>query len=284
MPRATWSGAISFGLINIPVKLYSAITHKSVRFNQLDPSNNARVRNRRVNAETGEEVSTDDLVRGFEVSKGNYVQISDDELASLQPKASHTIDLEEFVDLDQIDPIYFDGANHVAPGVGAEKAYSLLVSALEKSGKVAIARVVMRSKQHVAVMRPVEGRLLMSMMVYDDEINSAEEIPEFDTLGNSEVSDRELDMAEQLIESLSADFQPSKYHDTYREELLDLIDQKASGATPVLEAPSEPTDDVVVDIMAALEKSVEDAREKRGRKGSRKSDREADVEPAAETG
>lgn len=263
MARAIWSGAISFGLINIPVKLYSAVTPKTVRFHQLDPSNNARVRNRRVNAETGEEVDPSTLVRSFEVARNNYVVVTDDELAALQPRATHTIDLEEFVQLSEVDPIYFDGAYYVAPAPGAAKAYALLVEALQRSSRVAVARFVMRSKQFVAVMRPVEGRLLLSMMVYEDEINEPSEIPEFEDLGDVEVTDRELAMAEQLIESLSAEFDPARFRDSYREELMDLIEAKASGATPVLEAPAGPSDEVVVDLMAALEQSVAEAREAR---------------------
>ncbi|MCP4435942.1 MAG: Ku protein [Actinomycetia bacterium] len=265
MARAIWSGAISFGLINIPVKLYSAVSQRSVRFNQIDPSNNARIRNQKVNAETGEVVDAAELVRGFEVSKGNYVIVSDDELAALQPRSTHTIDLEEFVELDQVDPIYFDGAFHVAPGPGAAKPYTLLVEALEESGRVAVARFVMRSKQYVALMRPVDGRLLLSMMVYADELNAPGDIPEFDDLSGVELTDREREMAEQLIESLSADFEPELYHDAYREDLLGLIDAKASGAAPALEGPQAPAGDVVVDLMAALEKSVAEAREARTR-------------------
>jgi DNA end-binding protein Ku len=265
MPRALWSGAISFGLINIPVKLYSAVTHRTVRFNQIDPSNMARVRNQRVNAETGEPVDPAELVRGYEVAKGQYVVVTDDELASLQPRATHTIDLEEFVELDQVDPIYFDGAFHVAPGPGAAKPYRLLVEALDRSGKVAVARFVMRSRQYVALMRPVGGRLLLSMMVYDDELNPASEIPEFDDVVDIEVSDRERAMAEQLIESLTGEFEPERYHDTYRSDVMGLIEAKASGATPALEGPSAPDEDVVVDLMAALEASVAEARANRAR-------------------
>jgi DNA end-binding protein Ku len=265
MPRAIWSGAISFGLINIPVKLYSGVSQRTVRFNQLDPTNMARIRNQKVNAETGEPVDTSELVRGFEVSKGNYVVVTDDELAALQPRATHTIDLEEFVELDEVDPVYFDGAFHVAPGPGAAKPYALLVEALEESGRVAVARFVMRSKQYVALMRPVDGRLMLSMMVYADELNPASDIPEFDDLDSVELTDREREMAEQLIESLAGEFDPERYHDSYREELMDLINAKASGATPALDGPEAPADDVVVDLMAALEKSVAAAREARGR-------------------
>ncbi len=263
MARAIWSGAISFGLINIPVKLYSAVTQRSVRFNQIDPSNNARIRNLKVNAETGDPVDTADLVRGYEVAKGNYVIVSDDELASLQPRSTHTIDLQEFVELDQVDPVYFDGAFHVAPGPGAAKPYTLLVEALEQSKRVAVARFVMRSKQYVALMRPVDGRLLLSMMVYSDELNPAEEIPEFEALEAVEITAPERDMAEQLIESLSTEFDPQRYHDSYREEVMELIEAKASGATPALTGPEAPTEDVVVDLMAALERSVAEAKRSR---------------------
>ncbi len=265
MPRAVWSGAISFGLINIPVKLYSAISPKTVRFNQIDPTNNARIRTRKFNAETGDEVEGDTLVRGYELTKGNYVLVTDDELASLQPKATHTIDLQEFVELEEIDPIYYDGAFYVAPGQGGAKPYALLVEALAKADRVAISRFVMRSKLYVAAMRPVDGHLLLSMMVYADEINPASEIPELEDVDGVEITSRELEMAEALIDSLSATFEPEKYHDTYREELLELIHAKASGATTTVEAPEAPSDDVVVDLMAALEKSVAAAKEARQR-------------------
>lgn len=265
MPRAIWSGSISFGLINIPVKLFSAVTERSVRFNQIDTRNGARIRTRKVNAEDGSEVPADVIAKGYEISKGRYVLVTEDELASLQPRATHTIDLQEFVDLDSIDPMYFDGAYWVAPDDRAGKPYSLLVEAMEQAGKVAIARFVMRAKQYVAVMRPREGRLVLSMMVYEDEINPATEIPEFDQLGDVEISDRELTMAEQLIESLSAEFEPSAFHDGYREELMDLIHAKDAGEERVIAAVEGPEEDKVIDLMAALEASVAAAREARGR-------------------
>lgn len=265
MARAIWSGSISFGLINIPVKLFSAISEKSVRFHQIDTRNGARIRTRKVNAEDGTEVDPEDLAKGYEISKGRYVLVTDDELAALQPRATHTIDLDEFVDLDQIDPVYFDGAYHVAPDERAAKPYALLTQAMEEAGKVAIARFVMRSKQYVAVLRPRDGRLLLSMMVYEDELNPATDIPEFDQLEDVELNDREIQMAEQLIESLSAEFDPARFHDTYREELLELIEAKAAGQEPVLAAIEGPSEDKVVDLMAALEASVQAARSARER-------------------
>ena len=265
MPRAIWSGSISFGLINIPVKLFSAVTERAVRFNQIDTRNGARIRTRKVNAEDGSDVPPDVIAKGYEVTKGNYVIVTDDELASLQPRATHTIDLEEFVDLDQIDPMYFDGAYWVAPDDRAAKPYTLLVEAMQQANKVAIARFVMRAKQYVAVMRPRDGRLVLSMMVYEDEMNPATDIGEFDQLGDVEVTDRELTMAEQLIESLSGEFTPSDFHDTYREELLDMIHAKDAGEERVLATVAGPDDDKVIDLMAALEASVAAARSARGR-------------------
>ena len=274
MPRAIWSGSISFGLINIPVKLFSAVTERAVRFNQIDTRNGARIRTRKVNAEDGSEVPPDVIAKGYEVSKGRYVIVTDDELASLQPRATHTIDLEEFVDLDSIDPMYFDGAYWVAPDDRAAKPYALLVEAMEQANKVAIARFVMRAKQYVAVMRPHDGRLVLSMMVYDDEINPSNEIGEFDQLDDVELSTRELTMAEQLIESLSADFEPTAFHDGYREELLDLIHAKDAGEERVVAAVEGPEEDKVIDLMAALEASVAAARESRGRHPSTSAEEE----------
>jgi DNA end-binding protein Ku len=275
MPRAVWSGSISFGLINVPVKLYSAITEKQVRFNQIDTRNNARIRQQKVNAEDGSEVPTEAIAKGFEISRGQYVIVTEDDLAQVQPRATHTIDLETFVDLDDIDPIYFDGAYHVAPDDRAAKSYALLVAAMEAANKVAVARFVMRSKQYVAVMRPVDGTLLLSMLVYADEINPVSAIPEFDDLGEIDINERELAMAEQLIESLSSDWEPEAFRDTYREELLELIHAKVDGATPAPATAETPAETNVVDLMAALEASVAAAREARGRHPS------AGVAPAA---
>jgi DNA end-binding protein Ku len=264
MPRAIWSGSISFGLVNIPVKLYSAISEKNVRFNQLDRRNGARVKQHRVNAETGEEVGWEDIVKGYEVSKGNYVLVSEDELMAFAPEANHQIDLECFVDLDEIDPIFFDGAYHVAPAQAA-KPYALLVRAMEEANKVAIARFVMRSKQYLAALRPKDGTLLLSMMVYADEINPTQEIGEFDDVASVSVDQRELAMAGQLIESLSEPFEPESYHDTYREQVLELIERKAGGEQIVAETTPAPSADKVIDLMAALEASVQAAKGARGR-------------------
>ena len=283
-----WSGSISFGLVNIPVKLYTAVSRKSVRFNQIDRTSGARIRYKKVSAETGDEVANDDIIKGYELSSGEYVMVSDDELAQLDPKASRTIDIEEFVDLADIDPVYYDAAYYLAPDKATVKPYALLCRAMEESGKVGIARVVMRTKQYLCAVRPQNGVLLMSTMVYADEVNAPEQIAELAEVAQVEVSDRELAMATQLIASLSESFEPSKYEDTHRERLLEVIERKAAGEQDVV-ATLEPQEEKVVDLMAALEASVAAAKEARGRHptsaepGSVSSDEIAgDAEPAAE--
>lgn len=264
MPRAIWSGSISFGLVNIPVKLYSAVSRKSVRFNQIDRNTGSRIKYKKVSAESGDEVDNDDIIKGYELPSGEYVTVSDDELAQLDPKASRTIEIEEFVDLVDIDPLYYDSAYYLAPDKATVKPYALLSRAMEESGKVGIARVVMRTKQYLCAVRPQAGSLVMSTMVYADEINAPEQIAELAEVSEVEVSDKELVMANQLIESLSEEFDPAKYEDTYRERVLDVIERKAAGEEDILATP-EPQEDKVVDLMAALEASVAAAKEARGR-------------------
>jgi DNA end-binding protein Ku len=259
-----WSGSISFGLVNIPVKLYAAVSRKSVRFNQLDRTSGARIRYKKVSAETGDEVANDDIVKGYELPSGDYVTVTDDELAQLDPKASRTIDIEEFVDLADIDPVYYDAAYLLAPDKATAKPYALLARAMEESGKVGIARVVMRTKQYLCAVRPKDGRLVMSTMVYADEVNDPAQVPELADLGEVEVSDKELVMANQLIESLSDTFDPARYTDTYRTKVLEVIERKAAGEEDVVATP-EPQEDKVVDLMAALEASVAAAKEARTR-------------------
>ena len=261
MARPVWSGTISFGLVAIPVKLFHAVRKKSVSFNQLDERNLARIRYRKVNAETGEEVSEQHIVKGYEVAKDRYVVVDPDELEPFMPAATKTIELEEFVDLDQIDPVYFDTAYYVAPDSNA-KPYALLAQAVEASGKVGIGRYVMRNKQYTAAIRAEQGRMVMSSLAYADEVVDPLEIEELAALDEVEVSDREVQMAESLVESLSADFEPEKYHDEYREQVMTLIEMKADGqeiTTPIVETAAPK----VIDIMAALEASVAAAKSSR---------------------
>jgi DNA end-binding protein Ku len=195
MPRAIWSGSISFGLVNIPVKLYTAVSRKNVSFHQIDSRTGARIKQRRVSAADGEEVSYDDIVKGYELPTGDYVTITDDELSALDPEAVRTIDIEEFVDLAEIDPIYYDSAYYLVPDAATAKPYKLLATAMQDAQKVGIARFVMRTKQYVAAVRPKDGRLVLSTMVYDDELVRPEEIGGFEVLEKVDVAAREVSMA-----------------------------------------------------------------------------------------
>ena len=241
MPRPIWTGSISFGLVNVPVKLFTATSPQDVRFHQLRRSDGSRIRQKRVSAIDGEEVPFEEIVKGYEVGTDQYVVVEPDELTALDPKATQTIDIEEFVSLDQIDPIYYEHAYYLVPDKRAEKAYALLTAAMADTDKVAIAKFVMRTKQYLASVRPAGRALVLSTMLYADEVvpaDSLEGLPDEDDVG---VSDRELQMAESLIESLSADtFEPDKFHDTYRERVLELIDAKAAGKT-IVAAPARTT-------------------------------------------
>ena len=264
MARAIWSGSISFGLVNIPIKLYNAVSRKSVRFNQIDNRTGSRIRYRKVSALDGEDVPDEAIVKGYELGPDSYVLVEQDELDALDPEASRTVDIEEFVDLADIDPVFYDAAYHVAPVKQAEKPYALLVRAMEEQGKVAIARFVMRNKQYLAALRPQDGHLVLSTMVYADELIPADNVPELETLNGVEVTDRELAMARQLVESLSEAFEPDQFRDEYRDRVLDLIERKAAGET-VVSVPPAAQETKVVDRMAALEASVKEARSARER-------------------
>jgi DNA end-binding protein Ku len=262
MARAIWSGAISFGLVSIPVKLFSAVSRKTVRFNQLDAATNSRVRQKRVNAE-GDEVPYEQIVKGYEVTRDSYVIVTEDELAALSPKASRMIDITDFVSEDEIDPVFYDSAYYLVPDELARKSYALLTKALEESGRVAIASFVMRTKQYLVAIRPSHGALMMSTMVYADEVVPVTEIPGLDELLDIDVTDAEMAMAGQLIDSLTGEFEPERYHDTYREQVLDLLESKAAGEVRAIEAPSAAEDAAVIDLLAALEASVSAAKEAR---------------------
>jgi DNA end-binding protein Ku len=274
VPTTIWTGSISFGLVTVPVKLTPAVKSRDVSFNQLEEGTGSRIRLRRVSEQTGEEVPMDRIVKGYEIEKGRYVVVEKSELETLAPKASHTIEIEDFVDLADIDPIYFDSPYYVLADSKAAKPYALLVEAMTKLQKVAIGRVVIRAKERLVAIRPIDGMLCVETMHYADEIVARDklEIPE-----DVEVSDRELDMAMQLVETLAGEFAPDKYHDEYREQLLELIDHKAAGqeivARPEPEAPAK-----VLDLMAALEASLK-------RAGSDEvAEEDEDEEPAAAAG
>lgn len=262
MPRTIWTGAISFGLVNVPIRLFTAVQSKSLSFRQLSADDHSRVRQKRVSEASGEEVAYKDIVKGYEVSPGQYVVLTPEELDSVDPEASRTIDIEDFVSLEQIDPIHFDRPYYLAPrDEGAAKPYRLLAEAMERSGRVAVARFVMRSKQYLAAIRAVDGVLVLSTMNYADEIVVPADIEGLEVLDDVEVKDRELAMAEQLIESLTTDFEPERYEDEHRARVLELIEAKAQGEEIVTHAPAA-EDGEVVDLMAALEESIAAAKQR----------------------
>jgi DNA end-binding protein Ku len=255
MPRSIWSGAISFGLVNVPIKLYSAVSRKTVRFHQLNERTGNRIQQKRVDPSTGEEVAYDDIVKGYELTKDSYVVIRPDELEALDPEKSRTIDIEDFVDLSDIDPVYYDHPYYLVPDKGAAKAYGLLLGAMKESGKVAIARVVLRSKEQLVAIRPAGDVLMMETMIFHDEVVPPDEIEDLPDAQDLKASERELKMAQQLIDSLSSEFEPDRYHDEYREKVLELVERKAQGEEIAVQAEApEPTK--VPDLMAALEASL----------------------------
>jgi DNA end-binding protein Ku len=268
VPSAIWSGTISFGLVTVPVKLVSAVRSKDVRFNQLEEGTGARIRYRRVSEASGEEVPQERIVKGSEIAPGQYVVVDQEELDKLRPKASHTIDIQDFVELEQIDPIHFEQPYYLVPDRGAAKPYRLLLDAMTDLQRVALGKVVLRGKEHLVAIRPLDGALCIETMRYADEVIPLETL---EGLPGEEVepNKRELDMARQLIEALAGDFEPEKYHDEYREQLLDLIEKKAAGeeivAEPLVEEPAK-----VVDLMAALEQSLARAGKGQAAAGSRK--------------
>ncbi len=280
MPSSIWTGAISFGLVQVPVRMVTATRSKDVSFNQLEESTGARIRYRKVSEVSGDEVTADQIVRGYEVSKGKYVRIEDDEIQSLRPKGSRAIEIEEFVDLDEIDPLFFEQPYYLIPNDRGVKPYKLLVEAMTDLNKVAIGRIVMRSKERLVAIRPLDGMLCVETMRYADEVVARDGLIT-DEEGDVELTERERTMAQQLVESLASDnFDASKYHDEFREQLLDLIERKAAGeeiiAEPETEAPAK-----VLDLVAALEASLakaSTAKERHPSTAGRKVDIDDDVE------
>ncbi len=256
MARAIWSGSISFGLLNVPVKLYSAVARRSIALREIRESDSARIKHRRVAEGTDEEVPYEEIVKAFEVTPGRYVPIGKEEMAALAPERTRAIEVQDFVDLDQIDPIYFDSPYYLGPAEGAERAYSLLAAAMAASGKVAIARFVFRNKEHLAAIRTSGGVLTLTTMRFADEVVPASELAEVLPDTAPKVAKKEREMAERLIESLSTEFEPSAYRDEHREQLLELIERKAEGKEIVAPAGEAPKATRAPDLMAALEESI----------------------------
>jgi DNA end-binding protein Ku len=256
--RAIWSGSISFGLLNVPVKLYSAVSKQTVRFRELREGDGSRVKHKRVAESDGKEVPYEKIVKGYEYAPDQYVVLTKDELSDLEPQRSRAIEIQDFVDLDDIDPIYFEQPYLLGPDKGAARAYALLVQAMKESRKVAIARFVLRNKEHLAAIRPMDDVLTLTTMRFHDEVTSPKDLDGdvFDEEKPKKPDQRELEMAKQLIESLTGDFKPDSYRDEYREELLDLLESKAAGKEVVSAPTEEPKPTKAPDLMAALEESL----------------------------
>ena len=262
--RPIWSGSISFGLVTVPVQMYSATQSKELRFHFLHKDDLQPIGYDKVRKDTGEHVDADDVVRGFEIEKGKYVPIEDEDLDRLDIELTHSIDIVDFVDLEEIDPIYFRKAYYLTPQDGAEKPYRLLVRALDETGKVGVAKVVIRNKQHLAALRAHDGVLVLETMYYADEVRKPEKVD-----GSARVQKAEVEMAKSLVENLSDTFKPEKYDDTYRKELLELIRSKAKGKK--LPEPQEEEEAEVVDLMAALRESVDQTKKKTRRRAKKAS-------------
>ena len=253
--RSIWSGTISFGLVSVPVKMFTATESKELKFHFLHKDDLAPIGYDKIRKDTGEHVDPDEIVRGFEIEKGRYVPLEDEDYDRLDVELTRSIDICDFVSLDEIDPIYFRKAYYLLPAEGAEKPYLLLVRALEETARVAVAKVVIRKKQHLACLRTWEGKLLLETMYFADEVRHPEDVD----IGG-ELRAAEVDMAKSLVENLSDRFDPEKYDDTYRKELLDLIRRKAKGMK--LPEPQPDEEGEVVDLMAALRESVERTKKK----------------------
>lgn len=262
MARAIWSGTISFGLLNVPVRMFSAVARRNIALREIRESDSARIKHRRVAEGTDEEVPYENIVKAYELSPGQYVPLSKDEMAALAPEKTRAIDVQDFVDIEEIDPMYFDSPYYLGPADGAEKAYSLLAAAMESSGKAAISRFVFRNKEHLSAIRASDGVLTLTTMRFHDEVVPPSELDDAFPDKKPKVAKREQQMAEQLIDSLSTEFEPNGYRDEYREQLLALIEQKAEGKEIVAPEAEAPKETKAPDLMAALEQSIAAVKDK----------------------
>lgn len=264
MPKALWSGYISFGLVTIPVSLVTAVRDKSIRFHLLHPEDGARLRQKLVCPFDAKEVGRTQAARGFEVAPGEYVIIEDEELRALAPEKSRTIEITDFVAMAEIDPIYYERPYYLVPREGGENAYSLLLQAMVEKDRIGVGKFVFHEREHVVALRPLDGVLCVEIMRFADEIVSREGL--LDVPAAAKSADRkQMELARQLIDALATDFEPAKYRNEYREAVLDLIERKAKGEK-VVSAPVEPEEGEVIDLMAALEKSLEKVKGKGKRK------------------
>jgi DNA end-binding protein Ku len=261
MYRSMWMGMLNFGLVSMPVKLYSAVSSKTVHFNHLHADDHARVYTKRFCMADEQEVAYDELVRGYEIAPERYVVVEDDELAAIAPEFTRTIEIEDFVELQEIDRIYLDQSYHMVPNNGGAKSYHLLLGAMREEGKVAIARVVLRSRERLVAIYPREGALLMTTMNYGDEVHSISELRELGEL-EMKISERELEIGRRLVRSLAEPFDITRYRDSYREAILDLIDRKAGGEQVQAQPVEQRRPVQTTDLMGALQASLEQTRER----------------------
>jgi DNA end-binding protein Ku len=265
MPRAIWSGAVSFGLVNVPVRMYSAIDEQDLRFHLLHEKDDSRIGYEKICKAEDKPVPDDEIVKAYEFKDGEYVYVTDEDLEAAEGENYRTIDLQDFVPYDEIDPIYFEKTYYLGPGDGGERAYALLLRAMEESELCGIGTYVMRDKEHLGCLRVREGVIQLEKMYFADEIRPTDEIKP----GKAKVGQRELEMAAELIDRFTGPFKPEKYEDTYRKRLLDVINAKRKGKDVHVERP--PKDEEPVDIMEALRASIESAQRRSGRRTTQRS-------------
>jgi DNA end-binding protein Ku len=257
-PRALWSGTVSFGLVNVPVRLYSAIQDHNLHFHFVHEKDNSRIGYEKICKAEGKPVPDEEIVRAFEYEKGEFVYLSDEDFDAAKAEGYRTIDIRDFVPYEQIDPVYFRHTYYAGPQEGAERVYALLRRALEDSGLAGIAKFVMRDRQYLGCLRVRNGALTLEQMYFADEVRKPEDVvPE-----QVEVDERELQMAAQLVDAFTGDFEPERYRDTYRDTLCEIIEAKRKGQE-VHAAAEEPEEEQPSDLMAALRASVEAARARR---------------------
>jgi len=279
MARAIWKGSLSFGLVNVPIGVYPATQDKSIHFNQFEKGTSDRIRYKKINERTGQEVESGDVVKGFDLGGGEYVMLTDDELAAAEPERSRQIEITDFVDLDDIDPVYYRTTYYLAPeGKGSDKPYALLRKAMRESRKVGIATMVMRNKEYLVAVRPEGDVLALETMFFADEVRSpSQELPRIPD--DADLTEREVSMAHVLIGTMESEWEPERFHDTHRQKVEALIEEKSQGktiATPKL-APLPK----VVDLMEALQASIRAAQSSEKKKPAAKASRpEADAKGA----
>lgn len=260
MPRSIWTGSLSFGMVNIPIKLYTAVREERIAFHLLHDQDKVRLKQQMICPDDGKEVHREHMVKGYEISPDKYVILRDEEIEAVAPKSSRVIELQDFVDLAAIDPVYFDKPYYLVPQQHAEKAYKLLVEAMEKTGKVGIAKFTMRSKEYLAALRPTDGIICLETMHFSNEVTAAKDVE--GAPRDIKLDTRELNMAEKLIQGLSTDFNPAQYKDEYRERIMELIQKKSHGQSVVTQPQAAQKETRTTDLMAALEASLAKAHKK----------------------